>query len=103
MKLSYALLPSAEVESALASLPGWSIDDGKLHREYRFDDFVTAVGFMAAVAIEAEKLNHHPNWSNVYNRVDVTLWTHDSGGITSYDVALATAMERRAKGLATAG
>lgn len=97
--MARALLSEPELQSGLADLPGWTVADGKLHREYRFDDFVTAFGFMAQVAIEAERLNHHPNWSNVYNRVDVTLWTHDAGGLTELDLKLATAMERRAGGV----
>lgn len=94
--MARALLSEADVEARLADLPGWSIVDGKLHREYRFDDFVSAFGFMAQVAIEAERLDHHPNWSNVYGNVDVTLWTHDAGGLTELDLVLAAAMERRA-------
>ncbi|MCA9654062.1 MAG: 4a-hydroxytetrahydrobiopterin dehydratase [Myxococcales bacterium] len=91
-----ALLSEAELTAGLADLPGWTVADGKLHRAYRFDDFVTAFGFMAQVAIEAERLDHHPNWSNVYDRVEVTLWTHDAGGLTELDLRLARAMERRA-------
>jgi 4a-hydroxytetrahydrobiopterin dehydratase len=68
---------------------GWEIVDGKLHRELQFDDFVAAFGFMAQVAIIAEKLNHHPEWSNVYNRVTIDLMTHDAGGITDKDHDLA--------------
>ena len=87
-------LSSEEVSSALASLPGWSVIDGKLHREYKFPDFAHAFGFMAAVATAAEKLDHHPDWLNVYNRVTVDLSTHDVGGITELDLKLAMIMER---------
>ncbi len=96
MALSYALLPDSEVQAKLQTLPGWSVVDGKLHRQYTFGDFVAAFAFMTQVAIEAERLDHHPNWSNVYNRVEVTLWTHDAGGLTANDIALAEVMERRA-------
>jgi len=85
-------LDPRELEQALAALPGWSLAGGKLHREYRFADFNAAFGFMTRVALEAERLNHHPEWSNVWNRVVVDLVTHDSGGITASDVALAKRM-----------
>jgi 4a-hydroxytetrahydrobiopterin dehydratase len=67
--------------------------DGKLHRDYKFADFSHAFGFMAAVATVAEKLDHHPDWTNVYNRVTVDLNTHDAGGITVLDFELAAKME----------
>ncbi len=86
-------LDEDELARALAELPGWSLAAGKLHREYRFADFNAAFGFMTRVALEAERLNHHPEWSNVWNRVTVDLTTHDSGGITASDVALAKKMD----------
>lgn len=82
-------LPDDEISRRLGDRPGWDLVDGMLHRELRFDDFVTAFGFMASVAIVAEKMNHHPEWSNVYNRVTVRLTTHDAGGITDLDFQLA--------------
>ena len=94
-----AKLSPEEVSSALPSLPGWSVVEGKLHREYKFSDFVSAFGFMAAAATVAEKLDHHPDWSNVYNRVTVDLSTHDAGGITSLDIQLAERMEKLAQKL----
>lgn len=81
-----------ELARALAELPGWSVADGKLHREFRFADFSAAFGFMARIGLEAERMDHHPEWSNVWNRVVVDLVTHDSGGITASDVALARRM-----------
>ncbi|MEX1367927.1 MAG: 4a-hydroxytetrahydrobiopterin dehydratase [Nannocystaceae bacterium] len=90
-------LPESYVQARLANLSGWSTAEGKLHREYRFPNFVTAFAFMTKVAAEAETLGHHPNWSNVYGEVDVTLWTHDVGGLTELDLKLAAAMERCAK------
>jgi len=84
------------VAAQLQSLPGWSLREGKLHRELRFADFVTAFGFMASVALIAERLNHHPEWFNVYNRVVVDLTTHDVGGISARDFKLAAEIERLA-------
>lgn len=86
-------LDQAEIREALAALPGWTLVDGKLHREYRFRDFNEAFGFMTRVALEAERRNHHPEWSNVWNRVVVDLTTHDAGGLTTNDVELARVME----------
>ena len=82
-------LSPQEIESALAGLPGWSLANGKLHRELRFADFSAAFGFMTRVALAAEAADHHPDWSNVWNRVTIDLVTHDAGGITANDVALA--------------
>lgn len=82
-----------EIQTALASLPGWSLAGGKLRREYRFPDFTHAFAFMAAAATVIEKLNHHPEWSNVYNRVSIGLTTHDAGGVTAKDIELARALE----------
>jgi 4a-hydroxytetrahydrobiopterin dehydratase len=86
------LTPQA-VEAALAELPAWELVDGKLHRRYEFPDFTHAFGFMAAAATQIQALNHHPEWSNVYGKVDVTLWTHDAGGVTGFDVDLAAKLE----------
>ncbi len=91
-------LTEAEIQKSLAALPGWSIENGKLHREWRFEDFNAAFGFMTRVALEAERMNHHPEWSNVWNRVVVDLVTHDAGGLTKNDVALAQKMEKLAGG-----
>lgn len=93
-------LTAEEIGAALAGLDGWSEREGKLHREYRFPDFVHAFGFMAAAAVAIEAMNHHPDWSNVWNRVVVDLWTHDSGGITQKDVDLATKLEALARRMA---
>jgi 4a-hydroxytetrahydrobiopterin dehydratase len=90
---SYQRLDDAAIAAALATLPGWRVEGGKLHRQFRFPSFPAAIAFMVRVAFDAERLDHHPNWSNVYDRVDVTLWTHDVGGLTDRDVALATAIE----------
>ena len=92
-------LSPAEVQIALAELPGWRLSKGKLHREYRFDDFTLAFGFMAASATAIERMNHHPEWSNVYGTVVVDLTTHDAGGITKKDLDLAASLERLAQRL----
>jgi len=82
-------LSMADIETRLQDLPGWSLDDGKLYREFKFKNFVEAFGFMSRVALLAESLDHHPDWSNVYNRVTIHLTTHDAGGITERDFTLA--------------
>jgi len=87
-------LDAGEVKAQLDELPGWSLRGDKLHREYKFANFVEAFGFMASAALVAERMNHHPEWSNVYATVVIDLTTHDAGGITANDFALATAMER---------
>jgi 4a-hydroxytetrahydrobiopterin dehydratase len=94
-----ARLTPEEAEFALTSLPEWSIKDGKLRREYRFADFTHAFGFMAAAATAIEKMDHHPEWCNVYGRVTVELWTHSAGGLTARDVRLAQTLEAIAKKL----
>ena len=93
-------LGDAELCSALSALSGWSVQDGKLHREYKFPDFAHAFGFMTTSAVLIEKMNHHPEWSNVYNRVTIDLTTHDSGGITQNDIELARVLEEIASKLA---
>ena len=90
------LLSGDALTNAMAELDGWTIVDGKLHKEFTFSDFVEAFGFMASAALCAERANHHPEWSNVYNRVSVALSTHDVGGITQFDMALAADMDRLA-------
>ncbi len=84
------------VRARLHELAGWELLDGKLHRELTFGGFVEAFGFMASVALVAESMNHHPEWSNVWNRVVVDLTTHDADGITDADVELARAIDRLA-------
>jgi 4a-hydroxytetrahydrobiopterin dehydratase len=90
-------LAPAEIASRLSALPGWSIAGGKLHRELTFADFAHAFAFMGEVAREAEALQHHPEWFNVYNRVVIDLTTHDAGGITSLDFDLARCAEEHAR------
>jgi 4a-hydroxytetrahydrobiopterin dehydratase len=92
-------LDDAGIERQLKDLPGWAVAGGKLHREYRFADFVTAFGFMASAALAAEAMNHHPEWFNVYHTVRIDLVTHDAGGITELDFELAGRMEGLARAL----
>jgi 4a-hydroxytetrahydrobiopterin dehydratase len=82
-------------QAALKELPGWSAGEGRdsIVRRYRFEDFNSAFGFMTRVALKAETLDHHPEWSNVYNRVEVVLTTHDADGVTALDVQLARFMD----------
>jgi 4a-hydroxytetrahydrobiopterin dehydratase len=94
-----ATLTHTETEAALAELTGWAHEAGCLHKVFRFRDFPRAFGFMAAVATVAEAMNHHPDWSNTYSKVDVRLSTHDEGGITAKDVALARRMDELARAL----
>ncbi|WP_119419832.1 4a-hydroxytetrahydrobiopterin dehydratase [Desertibaculum subflavum] len=87
-------------QAALAGLPGWAEVQGRdaIAKSFRFADFNAAFGFMARVALMAEKLDHHPEWFNVYNKVDVTLSTHDAGGVTEKDVTLAGFIDKAARG-----
>ncbi len=82
-----------EVRARLSELSEWKLLDGKLFREFRFADFVAAFGFMSRCALVAERMDHHPEWSNVYNRVSVSLVTHDCQGLSERDFALARRME----------
>lgn len=88
-------LGDGERTAALAALPEWRVVEGRdaIERDFRFADFNAAFGFMSRVALQAEKLDHHPEWSNVYNRVHVVLSTHDVGGLSAKDIALAGFME----------
>jgi 4a-hydroxytetrahydrobiopterin dehydratase len=82
-------LTRQDIDDALTRLDGWRLIEGKLHRELRFGSFVHAFGFMSSVALVAESMNHHPEWSNVYDRVSIDLTTHDAGGISLLDIELA--------------
>jgi 4a-hydroxytetrahydrobiopterin dehydratase len=82
-------LSQLDIEEKLKNLSGWSIVNEKLYKEFQFDSFNQAFGFMTRAAMEIEKMNHHPEWFNVYNRITVELTTHDAGGITKNDVDLA--------------
>ena len=89
-------LTNAEVAARLENIPRWKVARGKLRRTFKFPDFVTAFGFMTRAALVAEKMNHHPEWLNVYGTVRVDLSTHDAGGISSADFTLARRMDELA-------
>jgi len=88
-------MPIDELRSALKRLPDWRLAEGReaITRKYQFVDFDAAFAFMTRVALLAAKMDHHPEWSNVYNKLDVTLATHDAGGVTQKDIDLAMAMD----------
>ena len=88
-------LDETQRSEALAALTGWTYDEARrgIAKSFRFADFGEAFGFMARVALEAEKADHHPEWSNVWNKVDVLLTTHSAGGLTAKDVALARKLD----------
>ena len=92
-------LSQIELHDALNTLDGWSVKNEKLHREFKFADFIHAFGFMATAALGIEKMEHHPEWLNVYNRVTVDLTTHDEGGISAKDITLAKLLDAVAKKL----
>jgi 4a-hydroxytetrahydrobiopterin dehydratase len=96
--MRYEKLERAAIAERLADLQGWSLgEDGKsIVRQFKFKTFVQAFGFMTESALAAEKLDHHPEWFNVYSRVDVTLTTHDQDGLTEHDFRLASAMDKAA-------
>jgi len=85
-------LTDAEIQAALPGVPGWEVKEGKLHRTFTFADFSQAWGFMSRAALVAEKMDHHPDWSNVYRTVHIDLHTHDAGGITRLDIEMAQQM-----------
>ncbi|MBX4869006.1 4a-hydroxytetrahydrobiopterin dehydratase [Rhizobium bangladeshense] len=91
-------LERAAAEAQLADLKGWALNDAasSISKTFKFSNFIEAFGFMTEAAITAEKLNHHPEWFNVYSKVEVTLNTHDAGGLTELDFKLAKAMEKAA-------
>lgn len=100
-----ALLNESEREEALRALPGWVCDRERngIAKSFRFRDFGEAFAFMTRVALEAEKADHHPDWSNVWNKVDILLSTHSEGGVTDRDIALAGRIEAIAARLASSG
>jgi 4a-hydroxytetrahydrobiopterin dehydratase len=89
-------LSDQQVAGELSKLKGWSLEDGKLHRSFKFRNFIEAMGFMMRVALVAESMGHHPSWSNVWNRVDVDLWTDSIHGISKHDVELASRIQELA-------
>jgi len=91
--LKRTALSATDIDARLRDLAGWTYTGGQLHRELQFRDFSEAFGFMARVALEAEKLNHHPDWRNVWSKVVLDLSTHDAGGVTESDFELARRVE----------
>eukprot|EP00416_Gambierdiscus_australes_P017789 CAMPEP_0171062852 /NCGR_PEP_ID=MMETSP0766_2-20121228/5285_1 /TAXON_ID=439317 /ORGANISM="Gambierdiscus australes, Strain CAWD 149" /LENGTH=146 /DNA_ID=CAMNT_0011518667 /DNA_START=45 /DNA_END=483 /DNA_ORIENTATION=- len=90
-------LDAAEASKAMKGIdPQWKLGEQRLERTFKFGNFCEAFGFMSRVALHAEKADHHPNWSNVYNTVEVQLWTHDVGGLSEKDFALASVMDKAA-------
>ena len=87
-------LQTEEIQEALKHLPGWEFVDNKLHKEFRFKDFNEAFGFMTRVALEAEAMNHHPEWFNAYKVVIIDLYRHLKGDVTDLDVELALRIEK---------
>jgi 4a-hydroxytetrahydrobiopterin dehydratase len=87
--IEYRKLSEAEIKNELDKLDGWKVVSGKLSRTLQFENFIQAFSFMTKVALEAEKMNHHPEWFNVYDRLDISLVTHDLKGISTYDIKLA--------------
>jgi 4a-hydroxytetrahydrobiopterin dehydratase len=94
----YQKLSEQDIQREVAELVGWKVAGGKVNKTFEFKDFVQAFGFMTKVAMEAEKMNHHPEWFNVYNKVRIDLMTHDVGGISNYDIKLAKIIDTIAKG-----
>lgn len=90
-------LTEEQIKKELAGLQGWSVVNGKLHKDFVFTDFIDAFGFMTRAAIHIEKMNHHPEWFNIYNKIKVELVTHDAGGITQNDINLARTLNSLAK------
>ncbi len=93
--MAIARLPNADADAALTRLPGWSRleERSAITKSFQFRNFNQAWGFMSRVALAAEKMDHHPEWFNVWNRVDITLSTHDAGGLSERDIKLAAAIE----------
>jgi 4a-hydroxytetrahydrobiopterin dehydratase len=91
---AYHKLSDSEIESEVTKIAGWKLVNGKLNKSFEFKNFIEAFGFMTKVAMQAEKMNHHPEWFNVYNKVKIDLVTHDVNGISNYDIKLANAINK---------
>lgn len=86
-------LTKQQITEKLSSMEGWEFEDNAIHTSFEFTDFKDAFSVMTRIAFEAEKLNHHPNWSNVYNQLNISLSTHDAGGVTEKDFELASIID----------
>jgi 4a-hydroxytetrahydrobiopterin dehydratase len=91
---SYQKLSDQEIKHQIKNLEGWKFVNDKLNRNFEFSSFVRTFGFMTKVAMEAEKMNHHPEWFNVYSKLSIDLITHDIGGISNYDIKLARVISK---------
>jgi 4a-hydroxytetrahydrobiopterin dehydratase len=97
LKMTRKAITTTELEAALVELPGWEVKAGKLHKAFKFSSFAEALGWMVRIGVDADKMDHHPEWSNVYNRVTVDLVTHDlDNAISTWDIELARKMEKAA-------
>ena len=89
-----SLLDQKQLDHFIEKNPSWKIDNKTIEKEFRFDNFIDAFGFMSKVALLSEKMDHHPDWQNTYNKVKINLTTHDKGGITTNDIKLAESIEK---------
>ena len=93
-KLMVSLIEKSQLDSFIEKNPSWIIDNKTIKKEFKFENFIEAFGFMSKVALLSEKIDHHPDWQNIYNKVKINLTTHDKGGITTNDIKLAEAIDK---------
>jgi len=93
-KLMVSLIEKNQLDSFIEKNPSWIIDNKTIKKEFKFENFIEAFGFMSKVALLSEKIDHHPDWQNIYNKVNINLTTHDKGGITTNDIKLAEAIDK---------
>ena len=93
-KLMVSLIEKNQLDSFIEKNPSWIIDNKTIKKEFKFENFIEAFGFMSKVALLSEKVDHHPDWQNIYNKVKINLTTHDKGGITHNDIKLAEAIDK---------
>ena len=93
-KLMVSLIEKNQLDSFIEKNPSWIIDNKTIKKEFKFENFIEAFGFMSKVALLSEKIDHHPDWQNIYNKVKINLTTHDKGGITSNDIKLAESIDK---------
>ena len=93
-KLMVSLIEKNQLDSFIEKNPSWIIDNKSIKKEFKFENFIEAFGFMSKVALLSEKIDHHPDWQNIYNKVKINLTTHDKGGITTNDIKLAEAIDK---------
>jgi 4a-hydroxytetrahydrobiopterin dehydratase len=93
-KLMVSLIEKNQLDSFIEKNPSWIIDNKMIKKEFKFENFIEAFGFMSKVALLSEKIDHHPDWQNTYNKVKINLTTHDKGGITNNDIKLAESIDK---------